>query len=254
VNSREAPSPSPIDASDRDDEVARWLSDHGAADAWEIAPTLVAAGLGTDWLEELLAVTPPPHLDYGLFYPVRAIESDNLLDEITDGAERISDLLAAARQYTQMDRALLETFDVHDGLDAALTLLSHKLSNGIKVIRDYDRNLEPIHAYPAELNQVWTNLTDNAIDAMDGNGTLTVRTRADGARLMVESATAVLESRGRYGLMSSSRFHDQGRWQGHGSGARHRMEDRGRASWGRDRPRVGTRRHETRGHASSAHD
>jgi signal transduction histidine kinase len=165
---REAPSLSPIDASDREDEVAEWLSDHGAADAWEIAPTLVAAGLGTDWLEELLAVTPPPHLDYGLSYPVRAIESDNLLDEITDGAERISGLLAAARPYTQMDRAPLQTSDVHDGLDATLTMLSHKLNNGIKVIRDYDRNLEPIVAYPAELNQVWTNLIDNAIDAMDG--------------------------------------------------------------------------------------
>jgi signal transduction histidine kinase len=186
ASSRHAPALSPIEASDREDEVAEWLSDHGVADAWEIAPTLVAAGLGTDWLEELVAVTPPPHLDYGLSYPVRAIESDNLLDEITDGAERISGLLAAARQYTQMDRAPLQTFDVHEGLDATLTMLSHKLSDGIEVVREYDRSLQPIVAYPAELNQVWTNLIDNAIDAMGGNGTLTVRTRADGARLVVE--------------------------------------------------------------------
>jgi signal transduction histidine kinase len=186
ASSREAPDLSPIEASDREDEVADWLSDHGIADAWEIAPTLVAAGLGTDWLEELVAVTPPPHLDYGLSYPVRAIESDNLLDEITHGVERISGLLASARQYTQMDRAPLQTFDVHEGLDATLTMLRHKLCDDVEVVREYDRGLPQIVAYPAELNQVWTNLIDNAIDAMGGHGTLTVRTRTEGERLAVE--------------------------------------------------------------------
>ena len=73
-----------------------WLTDHGIAEAWDIAPILVAAGLGTDWLEELIEVTPPPHLDYGLSYPVRAVETDNLLDEITHAVERISGLLETA--------------------------------------------------------------------------------------------------------------------------------------------------------------
>jgi signal transduction histidine kinase len=186
ASSREAPDLSPIEASDREDEVTDWLTDHGIADAWEIAPTLVAAGLGTDWLEELVDVTPPPHLDYGLSYPVRAIESDKLLDEITHGVERISGLLASARQYTQMDRAPLQTFDVHEGLDATLTMLKHKLGDDIKVVREYDRSLPQLVAYPAELNQVWTNLIDNAIDAMGGHGTLTVRTRPEGERLAVE--------------------------------------------------------------------
>jgi signal transduction histidine kinase len=188
ASSREAPDLSPIEASDREDEVADWLADHGIAEAWDIAPTLVAAGLGTDWLEALLAVTPPPHLEYGLSYPVRAIESDSLLDEITHGAERISGLLASARQYTQMDRAPLQTVDIHGGLDATLTMLSHKLGSDIEVIREYDRSLPPIVAYTAELNQVWTNLIDNAVDAMDGHGTLTIRTRAEGERLAVEIA------------------------------------------------------------------
>ena len=143
-----------------------WLTEHGIAEPWEIAPILVAAGLGTDWLEEVLEVTPPPHLDYGLSYPVRAIESNNLLDEITDSVERISGLLASARQYTQMDRAPLQTVDVHELLDATLTMLSHKLGDTIKVVREYDRSLPQIVAYPGELNQVWTNLIDNAIDAM----------------------------------------------------------------------------------------
>ncbi len=166
--------------------MADWLTDHGIASGWDVAPTLVAAGLGVDWLEELVKVTPPPHLEYGLSYPVRAIESDNLLDEITESVERISGLLASAKQYTQMDRAPMQTFDVHDGLDATLTMLSHKIGDDVKVIREYDRSLPRMVAYPAELNQVWTNLIDNAIDAMSGRGTLTVRTRASGDRLAVE--------------------------------------------------------------------
>jgi signal transduction histidine kinase len=186
ASSRESSPLSPIEASDREDEVAEWLADHGIDDAWEIAPTVVGAGLGVDWLEELLAVTPPPHLEYGLSYPVRAVESDNLLDEITDGVERIAGLLKSARQYSQMDRAPLQTFDLHEGLDATLTMLRHKMGDDIKVVREYDRSMPRIVAYPGELNQVWTNLIDNAVDAMDGSGTLTVRTRRDGDRLAVE--------------------------------------------------------------------
>jgi signal transduction histidine kinase len=186
ASSREASPLSPIEASDREDEIADWLSDHGIADAWEIAPTLVTAGLGIDWLEELIQVTPPPHLEYGLSYPVRAVESDYLLGEISHGVERITALLASAKQYTQMDRAPLQTFDVHEGLDATLTMLRHKMGDDINVVREYDRSLPSIVAYPGELNQVWTNLFDNAIDAMGGHGTLSVRTRADGDRLAVE--------------------------------------------------------------------
>ena len=188
ASSREAPKLSAIEASDREDEVSDWLLDHGIADPWEIAPTVVAAGLGIDWLEELGAVTPQPHLEYGLSYPVRAIESDNLLDEITDSVGRISGLLASARQYTQMDRAPLQTVDIHELLDATLTMLSHKLGDDIKVVREYNRSLPQIIAYPGELNQVWTNLIDNAIDAMGGDGTLTVSTRADDGRVAVEVA------------------------------------------------------------------
>jgi signal transduction histidine kinase len=118
---------------------------------------------------------------------VRALESDSLLDEISEAAGRISALLASAKQYTQMDRAPLQTFDVHTGLDATLTMLGHKLQDDLDVVRDYDRSLPLLVAYAAELNQVWTNLIDNAVDAMGGRGTLTVRTRLVGDdRLMVE--------------------------------------------------------------------
>ena len=188
ASSRDAPDLSPIETADREDEVADWLSDHAITDDGEIASTLVAAGLGVDWLEQLLTVTPPPHLEYGISYPVRAVETDHLLQEITNGAERIGGLLKSARQYTQMDRAPLQTFDVHEGLDATLTMLKHKLGDQVAVVREYDRGLPRIVAFPGELNQVWTNLIDNAIDAMDGGGTLTVRTELDGDRLAVEIA------------------------------------------------------------------
>lgn len=184
---KDAPQLSPLEASDREDELASWLEDHSVESSWEIAPTLVAAGLDVEWAEQLAAKLPPEHLEAGLTYPVRALESDGLLDEITEAADRISDLLASAKQYTQMDRAPLQTFDVHEGLDATLTMLAHKLGDGIDIVRDYDRSLPRIAAYPGELNQVWTNLIDNAVDAMEGRGTLTVRTRSVGDdRILVE--------------------------------------------------------------------
>ena len=173
---RDAPILSPLEASDREEELSDWLEDHGVTGAVDVASTLVAAGVDLSWLESFAEVMPPPYLAVGLSYPVRALESDSLLDEITDAVERISGLLAAAKQYTQMDRAPLQTFDVHEGLDATLTMLGHKLE-GIEVVRDYDRSLPKISAFPGELNQVWTNLIDNAVDAMDGDGKLTVRTR-----------------------------------------------------------------------------
>jgi signal transduction histidine kinase len=186
---RDAPDLSPIEASDREEELANWLEDRGVEASWQVAPTFVAAGVDVAWLEEMADLVPPAHLEAGLTYPVRVLESDGLLDEITEAAGRISGLLASAKQYTQMDRAPLQTFDVHEGLDATLTMLGHKLGDGIEIVREYDRSLPHIAAYPAELNQVWTNLIDNAVDAMEGQGTLTVRTRAGhDERLVVEVA------------------------------------------------------------------
>jgi signal transduction histidine kinase len=183
---RDAPPLSPMEASDREDQLADWLEDHGVDGAWEMAPTLVAAGVDLGWLQRFAEALPPAHLAAGLSYPVRALASDALLDEITEAAGRVSELLASVKQYTQMDRAPMQTFDVHEGLDATLTMLGHKL-DGIEVVRDYDRSLPPLAAFPGELNQVWTNLIDNAIDAMGGHGTLTVRTRpALDDRLLVE--------------------------------------------------------------------
>ena len=176
---REAHNRSPLETSDLEDELARWLEEQGVASGWEHASTLVDAGLDVDWAQALAAVTPAPGFESGLDYSVGALETAALLDEVSDAAARISGLLAAAKQYTQMDRAPLQTFDVHEGLDATLTMLAHKIGDSIEIVRDYDRSLPKIDAFPGELNQVWTNLIDNAVDAMEGQGTLTVRTRRE---------------------------------------------------------------------------
>jgi signal transduction histidine kinase len=184
---REAPPLSPLEASDREEQLADWLEEHDVADAANTAAVLVAAGVDVEWLEGFARVFPPPHVGVGLSYPVRALESDGLLDEITDAVGRISGLLASAKQYTQMDRAPLQSFDIHEGIDATVTMLAHKLGEGIDIVRDYDRTLPRITAFPGELNQVWTNLIDNAADAMAGEGRLTIRTRPEGTdHLIVE--------------------------------------------------------------------
>ena len=195
-------------------------------------------------------LVPPSHLEAGLTYPVRVLESDGLLDEITEAAGRISGLLASAKQYTQMDRAPLQTFDVHEGLDATLTMLGHKLGDGIEIVRDYDRSLPHIAAYPAELNQVWTNLIDNAVDAMEGHGTLTVRTRPGHDERLVVEVARHRTGRARRGPQPDLRavLHHQAHGQGHRPRPRHRVAHRRRAPPRRDPPRLGSGRHAVRGH------
>jgi signal transduction histidine kinase len=114
------------------------------------------------------------------------IDTELLMKEITDSTTRISTLVDAAKQYSQMDRSPFQTVDVHDLLDSTLVMLAAKTGPDITIIKDYDRTLPKIPAYAAELNQVWTNLIDNAVSAMDSHGTLTVRTAHDRDKLLVE--------------------------------------------------------------------
>jgi len=173
---------SPLEASDREDELGDWLEGHGVDGGWELTPPLVAAGVDAAWLERVAATVPAALLPAAVRLAAAACETASLLDELAEAAGRITRLIAQAKQYTQMDRAPLQQVDVHDGLDSTLAMLAHKLeaSAGVEVVRDYDRSLPKLQAYPGELNQVWTNLIDNAVDAMDGHGTLTLRTRRDG--------------------------------------------------------------------------
>ena len=114
------------------------------------------------------------------------IETELLLNEVTDSVARISSLVGAAKQYSQLDRAPYQVVDIHELLDSTLTMLTSKIGDGITVVRDYDRKLPRIPAFPGELNQVWTNLIDNAASAMNGSGTLTIRTALDRDQLLIE--------------------------------------------------------------------
>lgn len=183
-----APALSPLEASDREDLLSDWLDDHGVTEGWRIAPTFVQAGLDVDWLEQVAAAVDEETLPSAVGWLNYTVETELLMDEIQDSAARISHLVDAAKQYSQLDRAPFQVADVHELLDSTLLMLSGKLK-GIRVAKEYDRALPRVPAYPAELNQVWTNLVDNAVAAMreaDGEGTLTVRTAWENDRLLVE--------------------------------------------------------------------
>ncbi|WP_330346766.1 ATP-binding protein [Streptomyces sp. NBC_00582] len=181
---------SPLEASDREDELADWLDDHGVPNGWQIAPTFVQAGLDVDWLEQVAAAIGEQEILPSAIECLNyTVEAELLMSEIEDSTTRISHLVDAAKQYSQLDRAPYQVTDVHELLDSTLMMLSGKIGQQIKVVKEYDRTLPRIPAYPAELNQVWTNLIDNAVQAMNsvgGEGTLTVRTALEHDRLLVE--------------------------------------------------------------------
>ena len=176
---RNAPDLSPLEASDAEDEITDWLDDHDVRDGWQLAPVFVAGGLGVDDLDAVAAAAPEDALESALRWLGYTVETEGLLGEIIDSTARISSLVNAAKQYSQMDRAPHQWMDIHEGLFATLTMLKPKLG-GIQLVKELDKSLPRIPGYPAELNQVWTNLIENARDAMDGSGTLTIRTYRDG--------------------------------------------------------------------------
>ena len=170
---------SPLEASDREDAITDWLDARGLADAWQLAPVFVAGGLDVAWLEQAAAAVDAGMLGAALRWLACAAETELLMNEIEDATVRISTLVGAAKQYSQLDRAPHQTVDVHDLLDSTLTILAGKIPPGVRVVKEYDRSLPAIPAYAAELNQVWTNLIDNAVAAMGQTGVLTVRTGLD---------------------------------------------------------------------------
>lgn len=144
------------------------------------------AGLDTDWLDQVAAAVDEETLEGAVRWLNYTVETELLMTEIEESTTRISHLVDAAKQYSQIDRAPYQVVDVHELLDSTLLMLAGKLGSGIKVTKEYDRTAPRIPAYPGELNQVWTNLIDNAASAMEGEGTLTVRTAHDHDQLLVE--------------------------------------------------------------------
>jgi signal transduction histidine kinase len=180
-----APKLTAIEEAEREDELSAWLDARGVANGWELAPVFVGAGTTPEFLDKLAEGSPPDVLDGAVRWLAYTLETELLLGEITDSVTRISNLLGAAKQYSQVDRAPFERADIHDGLKSTLQMMAGKLE-GLKVVKELDRSLPPVPIYGGELNQVWTNLIDNAYQAMQGTGTLTLRTSLDGDYVRVE--------------------------------------------------------------------
>ena len=176
----------PLARADCEQALATWLSRRGVVRAWSIAPSLAAAGVNLEWCTQAETVLGSAALEPGLEWLASTFSTASLLAELKESTRRISELVAAVRSYTQLDRASMQQLEVADGLDSTLLMLGHKLRGGVTVVRDYDSAVPRVEAYVGELNQVWTNLIDNAVEAMDGKGTLRVATRVEDGQVVVE--------------------------------------------------------------------
>jgi signal transduction histidine kinase len=184
-----------LESADREDAVGEWLEDHDIGDGWDIAPTLVEGGVDTDWLERIAATAEELDSSASLEEAVRwisyTIESELLMNQISEASKRISALVADAKQYSRMDRALFDVANVHELLRSTLVMFADRLgkdggkqSGAITVVKEFDQSLPEIPCFPGDLNQVWTNIIDNALAAMrEKGGTLTVRTGREGEKL-----------------------------------------------------------------------
>jgi signal transduction histidine kinase len=178
--------PDPLETADREEQLGEWLDRAGVGRAWELAASLVSAGADVDWVQRAAAASPDDGLEASLGWVARTIDVSSLLTEVRESTRRISELVAGIKSYSQMDRASHQRVDVREGLESTLLVMGPRLRPGVTVVRDWGSEVPLVDGMPGELNQVWTNLVDNAVDAMDGVGTLTVRTRLDGDAVVVE--------------------------------------------------------------------
>jgi signal transduction histidine kinase len=182
---RGAPSLSTLEAGDLEDTLADHLEAAGVKNAWELAPVFASARLDEAWLDRVV-VAAGPHASDALRWLAAGLDMESLVGEIRNSAGRISELVAAMKDYSHLDTGPFERTDIHEGIDNTLLILKHKWKKGVSLVRDYDPDLPQVCAQSGELNQVWTNIIDNAIDAMGGQGTLTIRTSRDRDCALVE--------------------------------------------------------------------
>jgi len=176
-----------LEQSDREDLVASWLEDQGIADPWKLSGNLVEAGVDTEGLQRLSNVLEKDTVGDVLTRVNAQLAAAKLANEIKAATSRISELVGAIKEYSYMDQASLQEVDLHKGLESTLLILKYKLKKkSIVLTRDYDESLPRIKAYGSELNQVWTNLIVNALDAMTEGGTLKVRTKKEPTDVLVE--------------------------------------------------------------------
>jgi signal transduction histidine kinase len=182
-----------LETSDREDQIGDWLEDHGIASAWDYAPTFVEAGLDTDWLERVSAVVDEvdatASLQSAIGWLKYTIDNELRMNEIAEASKRISALLAGAKQYSQMDRGAYQSANVHELLRSTIMMFGDRIGTqgkgkGVTLVKDMDKTLPELQCYPGDLNQVWTNLIDNAIQAMNGQGTLTIRTARENEQMI----------------------------------------------------------------------
>jgi PAS domain S-box-containing protein len=176
----------PVARSDREVEIEDWLRDRVRGEPWELAGALVSLGLDIADLEEVADGFSPDKVPDVLGLMAQAATAYGLLEQITEGTKRISEIVTALKHYSYMDRAPVQDVNVHEGLDNTLVMLQGELKRGVEVERSYGADVPRIEVRGNELNQVWTNIIDNAVDAMDGHGRLAVRTSAVGDDVVVE--------------------------------------------------------------------
>ena len=170
---------------EREEAIQSWLESHKIADAWKLSPSLAEAGL-TDAHLASFAAAAGASIGPELTRFATLLEMERIAEELEHSSARISDLIKAIKEYSYMDQGPMQEVDIERGLETTLTIMNHKLKRGITVVRDYATNLPKVMASGSELNQVWTNLIDNAADAMNGNGKLTVRTARENDFVVVE--------------------------------------------------------------------
>jgi signal transduction histidine kinase len=177
----------PYEVSQREEALEGWLESHDVARAWELAAILVRAAVTEESLDRFAGAVPAAALPTAVRWIAEAIAVRDQAEVIARSTSRISELIGAVKAYSFMDRAVEQEVDIHDGLENTLTILAHRLKD-TTIRRDFDRSLPPVRAFGSGLNQVWTNIIDNAIDAMGGAGTITIRTRRNGDYAVVEIA------------------------------------------------------------------
>jgi signal transduction histidine kinase len=187
VQSNEVP-PDALTISDLEEQIDSLLRSHGQNDLWQMAADLARKNVQPEALESLFAILDPDTARAALVRIAASVEVATLLDEIESGTSRISDLVRAIKEYTYMDQTPLQNVDIVKSLETTLTILNHKLKHGVVVERDYQKIPLLVNSFGSELNQVWTNLIDNAIDAMGGEGKIQVRTYRDDNCVVVEIA------------------------------------------------------------------
>ncbi len=183
---QEGPTPDPLTISTLEDQIEELLRSHGQNDLWQLAADLARRNASPEALESLFVTLDPETARAALARIAASLEIANLLNEIESSASRISDLVLAIKEYTYMDQAPLQNVDIVKSLENTLVILHHKLKRGVSVARDYQPVPLLVNSFGSELNQVWTNLMDNAIDAMGGKGELRVRTWRDDTCVVVE--------------------------------------------------------------------